>query len=328
MNLIRLFASATLVAGLGSVAIACSSDGESGGSVDSACAEYASAVTAYLTRCAVFGTGVNESRLKVACASGLSLNGTAITPQTLSNCAAAVKGLSCDGAFEDLAACDFPPGKLAAGAGCVAGAQCATEYCKQGDGACGVCAARVAIGGACRTTLECVENARCSSGKCVTDIENPVGASCDSTTGVSCQRGLYCDYATKTCKTFVAEGGSCASAPCKTDLTCDSTSKTCVKPTLAAEGQACSTTVRCQTGLACDPTAAKCAKVTIVAPGGDCGGVLKQCETGSCDQITKKCPTIIADGGACVADDPTKKCELYASCVDGKCVLPAQIVCK
>jgi len=331
MKLLRIFTSATLITSLGAIALACSSGDTGGaGTVDGACAAYASAVTEYLTRCAGSTTGFVESRMKVVCASAMTLNGTAITPQFLNNCSGALKNLSCDRDFDDIAACNAPPGTLGAGAACVSSEQCATEWCKKSDSTtCGACTARVAVGGTCTSSSQCVEGARCSTGKCVAQIENPVGGSCDSTKGESCQSGLYCDYSTKTCKAFVAAGGACSiSAPCQRDLTCDATSKTCVKPTLAGEGQACSTTVRCQTGLLCDPASQKCAKITMVKPGGDCDSSLMRCEQGQCNEVTKKCPTLIADGGACTPGDNAQTCEAYASCVDGKCLLPSQVVCK
>jgi hypothetical protein len=80
--------------------------------------------------------------------------------------------------------------------------------------------------------------------------------------------------------------------------------------------------------LTCDPTTSKCAKVTLLAPGATCGAALTRCEQGGCDPASKKCPLIIADGGACAADRSLGICNDFASCVDGKCVLPGQAVCK
>lgn len=330
MHLLRIFASATILATVGSFAIACSSpDGGSSSSAEGACAQYASALTSFMSRCGGSNVGVNEARMKLACASALSVNGTSITPQNVSACANAVKDLSCTGDFDEIAACDFPPGKLADGTACVSSDQCASEWCKQGDATCGVCTARVAIGGTCTSDSRCVAGATCSAGKCVAEVKNPAGGSCDSAKGESCQSGLYCDFSTDTCKAYVAAGGACStSARCQQDLTCDPTSKTCVKPTLAAEGQTCSFTVRCQSGLVCDPSAMKCAKLTMVPPGGTCGGALQRCEEGSCNEATNKCPTVIPDGGACVAGDPSQTCAAYADCVDGKCLLAGQVVCK
>ncbi len=329
MQALRLLGSATLLATLGVLAGACSSNDSGSSTVDGACAEYASAINTYTTRCGGSTRGLNESRMKAACLSALSLNGSSITPQTLSSCANAVKSLTCGSDLEDTGACNFPPGKLADGTSCVSDEQCASENCKKVDNTCGVCSARIAIGGACESSGDCVDGARCTAGKCVAEIRNPVGGSCDATKGEYCQSGLYCDYSTKICKAYGAAGAACSlTMPCGSGLTCDATSKTCVAVTLAAEGQACSTSLRCQSGLACDPTAAKCVKVTIVAPGGDCGGSLQVCQQGSCNETTKKCPTIIPDGGACGTNDPSKVCDAYASCVDGKCALLGQVVCK
>jgi hypothetical protein len=247
----------------------------------------------------------------------------------VSTCSGAVKNLACDGDMEKIAACDFPAGKLAAGAACVDDEQCASEFCKKGDNACGACAALVAIGGVCSPTEQCVKGADCRDGKCVAEIRNAAGGSCDASKSEYCQSGLFCDFTTKTCKAPGAVGAACSSsAPCQRDLSCDATSKTCVKATLAAEGQACSGTVRCQSGLVCDPSAAKCAKLTIVAPGGDCSGLLTKCGTGSCNEATNKCPTVIPDGAACVVDDASQTCDVFADCLQGKCQFESQVVCK
>lgn len=345
MIALRLFASASLVTTLGALALACSSDPGAGGT-EGACAQYASAYREYTAKCTTQAGASRsdsrwqqlEDRMRLACASSLSLPGTGLTPAGISVCANAVRNASCTLDSDDLPQCDFPNGTLADGAACNSGEQCKSGACTKmssgtGSSACGVCAARVAIGGDCSTNPRCVEDATCSSTSktCVAMIRNGVGGSCDGAKYEYCQSGLYCESATKICKERLPAGAACTSStPCQSGLTCNATSKTCVAPTSVGEGQTCggTTFIRCASGLACEPTSSKCVKITWVAPLGDCSAFGSQCEHGSCSSTTKKCPALIADGQPCTSDRATGVCNDFASCIDGKCQLPGTTVCK
>jgi hypothetical protein len=346
MNLLRLFASSVLVTGLCGIAVACSST-DAGTTPEGACSTYADAYRSYTQKCAAESSvSISDTRwpqlqdrMKAACTSALTLPGTAITPAALTVCANAIRGASCNTDSDDLPQCDFDKGTLADGAACTTGNQCQSGSCKKtatetGSTGCGVCQPRIAIGGDCSTdNSTCVTDARCdfTTKKCVAVVRNGVGGSCDSAKGESCLSGLYCDFTTKICKERGAAGATCSSsAPCQTGLQCSATTKTCTAPTLAAEGQACggTTGVGCVSGLRCDFTAQKCVKITWVAPGGDCSVVGSMCEHGACNTTTKKCPVLIADGAACTSDRSTGVCNDFASCIDGKCLLPGQVVCK
>lgn len=336
MKLLRLFASAALLTTLGSVAVACSSpsgNNNNTGSAnpDTACEQYATALRGYFDRCLPGVLPFDEARMKALCLSGLTLNGTGLTAQHLGPCGNALKDLSCDAPVGETEACRPPPGKFAPGAACWEDEQCSTTHCKGASGStCGVCTARLAVGSTCGPQDECAVGASCLSGKCVAEVKSAAGGGCDELKNESCQAGLYCDSTARTCKPYVTEGGACsAELRCARELRCDSTSNKCVKQVLAAEGQACGAdAVRCQTGLGCDPTTSKCVKVTMVAPGGDCSGTFTRCTEGRCIEGTNKCPMVVADGGACTEDSSTEICAFGADCIDGKCLLPAQVVCK
>lgn len=348
MKLLRLAASSTLVATLAAIAAACSSpDANSNTTVDGACNTYASAYRRYVTKCASSSNDGSfsdarwasmEQRMRLSCASSLSLPGTGVVPAQLASCANALADASCTAKSADLPACDFPAGTLADGAVCTDSGQCKSESCvKTGTSetsspSCGTCQPRVALGADCSTNSRCVENATCdfTTKKCIATVKNGVGGSCDFTKGESCQSGLYCDSAAKICKARPTAGQACSSTiTCETGLTCDQTSKTCYAPTIATEGQACGTAAkaRCGADLGCDPATSKCVKINWVKPLGDCSAPFSVCEHGSCS-TAKKCPALIPDGGACTSDRATGVCDDFASCRDGKCQLPGQAVCK
>lgn len=338
MKLTFFFASSMLVA--------CSSVAENNNTIDGACSTYASAFRRYANKCGSeegltsdTRWAAMEARMKLACQSSLALPGTGIQPSQVASCANALADASCNAKTSDIPACDFPPGSLADGAACTDSSQCKSEACVKtasssgSTPSCGTCQARIPVGGACTTEDRCVDNAMCdfTTKKCIALVKNGAGGSCDSAKGESCQTGLYCDYTTNVCKTRAAAGQACSStSPCDSGLTCDSTSKTCYQPTVATEGQACgaSTKARCGSDLACDAMTAKCVKINWVAPGGDCGAPYSTCLHGSCSSTTKKCPALIPDGGACTSDRSTGVCDDFASCIDGKCQLPGQVVCK
>ncbi len=346
MKLLRLLGSSVLLASLGALANACSATDDTQ-TASGACAQYADAYRAYTQRCAQTFGGIStadsrweqiEARMRLACSSSLSLPGNAVTPAGLTVCANKIKTAGCDLDSDDIPECDFDTGTLADGAACASGNQCKSGSCKKtisetSSSACGVCEARIAVGGDCSTAgSNCVSDARCdvTTKKCVAIVRNGVGGSCDSAKGEQCQSGLYCDFTTKVCKERGAAGATCSSSlPCQTGLQCSPTTRTCVTPVLATEGQTCGTNgVLCASGLRCDGATMKCAKLVWVAPNGDCSAPGSMCEHGSCNSTTKKCPALIADGQACTSDRSTGVCDDFASCIDGKCQLPGQTVCK
>lgn len=347
MHLLRLVGSSLLVTSLGVIAVACSST-EDSQTASGACAQYADAYRAYTQRCAQASGGIStadsrweqiEARMRLACSSALSLPGNAVTPAGLTVCANKIKDVGCNFDSDDIPECDFDTGTLADGAACSSGSQCKSGSCKKtvtetSSSACGVCEARVAVGGDCSAEgSSCVSDARCdaTTKKCVAIVRNGVGGSCDSTKGEQCQSGLVCDFTTKICKERGAVGAACSgTSPCQSGLQCSPTTRTCVTPVLANEGQACGGTsgASCAAGLRCDFATQKCVKITWVAPGGDCSAAGSMCEHGSCNSTTKKCPALLADGQACTTDRSTGVCDDFASCIDGKCQLPGQVVCK
>lgn len=334
MNLLRLGTAAILFASVSGLAAACSSpDSSAGGD----CSSYGAALVSYTRRCSTGSTSSYtdarwneyEARFQIACGSALSLPGTGINGTFLSKCANAMRGAACGTQTSDLPECDPPPGSLADGAQCVSSEQCQSESCAKTTGNCGTCQPRVAVGGACTSATRCVKDAYCdtTTSKCVATTKSAVGGPCDSAKGQSCDATGYCDYTTKICKARAKAGEACGTALCESGLTCDyAGTKTCIAQKTAAEGEACGGTTVCGSGLQC--TANKCVKINWVKPGGDCSAAGSRCEHGSCGSTSKKCPTVVADGGACGPTVPDSTCDDFASCIDGKCTLPGQVVCK
>lgn len=299
---------------------------------ESACAAYVEADRAYNDRCspsALADARVArlDARATLACTAVLSLPGTALTPERLTACASALRDTPCEGRAT-LAACEFPGGALPAGASCATRDQCQTGYCAGASNGCGVCRARAPLGSACAVNGDCVEGAICT-GTCVLRVVRALGESCDRTKGEVCAAELFCDDSTRVCEARVVEGAPCgASSACLQGLACSPTSATCVVPVFVGAGENCGDGAHyCERGLVCDPAGRTCGKVTPVPPGGRCAkGVL--CERGLCDVAAGRCPMVVPDGGACDADDPSRVCDAYASCVAGKCMLKGQLVCE
>jgi len=345
MNLLRFTAAASLLVTLSALGAACSSKGEA--SAADGCAAYASAFVSYTKRCSTGSqSGYTDerwseyqSRFTLVCGSALSLPGTGITGGVLSGCAEAMRDMPCGAKMSDIPACDFPAGTLADNAPCSSSDQCQSESCAKtatptgSSSTCGTCSPRAAVGAACDSaTTRCVSNAYCDAAtkKCIAVTTSAVGGPCDSTKGQTCDSNGYCDYTTKICKARAKAGETCGVVPCQSGLSCDPTSKTCAAPIVATEGQACGGTTRatCTGGTTCDGATQKCVKIVWAKAGADCSAPFTRCERGSCDSTTKKCPTLIPDGGVCVATSTSAICNEFASCIDGKCMLPGQVVCK
>jgi hypothetical protein len=206
------------------------------------------------------------------------------TDTSLSGCATQISAQSCldwnNG--KPLPMCALP-GKRANGAKCDAGDQCASLRCSGNATACGTCAARVALNGAC-VPGDCADGLICGSlGTCVTP--KVMGASCAADT-TSCAGSLRC------------RGGIC-SAP------------------LTTVGAACVDAEDCDTGhgVLCDSNAAtpKCiawsSSPTICAY----STTLTACSKGGFCEDDGTCTPAAADGRAC-DDDLGPTCLYPAVC--------------
>lgn len=323
----------TIAVGLFS-ASACSSSSETTHNTpQDACSVYGAMVGERARICFRSSIAVEADTLaaqaKAACVSALALEGTGATDEGIRACAAAVRSAPCQQDLAVIPSCRMPPGKLADGAACVESVQCSSSLCEKSDGAsCGVCAPRAAIGAAC-TFDNCVLGARCDGATmtCVAVVTSALGGPCGSATGPLCEVGTFCDGAS--CRAVANAGESCAAAPCASWMRCDETSRTCVAVTIVSEGQSCGGTAICGAGLFCEGHG-RCVRLTAVPPGGDCSRDFSVCERGRCTATPtgRQCPTFIADGAACSSGSALEICEPGASCVDGKCQRPEQIVCK
>lgn len=320
----RPFSAFLLVSGLVALG-ACSSEQSTPGS---ACAAYAQAYRSYVSRCSTSSTVPDErwteieQRYTQACSATLSLPGTKLDAAVVDKCAAALQTASCGAST--LAECQAPPGTLAEGAPCTTSDQCASTYCNTTASAtgCGTCGKTVAVGGSCTGGERCVRGSSCLSGTCTAPTYGAAGAACDSTKGLYCTAGLYCDATGKTCKALPAAGEACPGYVCATGLNCDATTKLCYAPTTVGAGQPCGGTTKnvCGNGLVCK--SGVCAIITWVKPGQDCSAAGSQCLHGSCGLTTKVCPPVLADGAACDTLKPEAGiCNDLASCIGGKCLL-------
>ncbi len=318
---------------------ACSSS-----STDAATAACERLVRATRTDCSKFPSETVESnvvaRSNGACKRELSASGVATTPADVEACAAALEkhAASCDTAFATPAECESKPGTRADGAGCGANAQCKSGYCKIGQtqvttpegttnqrDACGTCTATIAENAVCNGTSDkCVAGYQCLSGKCLKVAVSDVGGPCGNQTS-TCKDGLLCDNLTRKCAALKPSGEQClGSFECEPPLACVA-NKCDVR---VAEGGACSSN-ECARTLRCDEASQTCVKLEFVKPGAACTAS-SICEPrGIACPASLTCPTVVADGEACeLGTSPTRVCNDYATCRDGKCVLDDPNSCK
>jgi hypothetical protein len=246
------------------------------------------------------------ARFRIACVDAFKAPDTGMTAASISTCAAALPGATCeDIIYRNIPACQ-PKGKRANGAACGANGQCMSGYCAQGTGACGVCATLVAAGGSCLSGDDCQATLECGAdGHCVTP--GIAGALCDD--NHPCRYGYYCTGT-----------GSCAT----------------VKTTA---GAGCVETGSCDIlkGVFCNGTV--CAKIMTAQGGEPCGVVnmtsVAACFAGECASGTDvnttegTCALLAGDGEPCgPAATPPVDCESPSRCINGRCALPSSSSCQ
>jgi hypothetical protein len=298
-------------------------------SADKACTDLAAAYCEKANSCASdfvkleYGdVATCSTRFKTSCLTGLSAPSVGTTPSDTAACATAAKSLTCTALFDNQTPTECLPkaGGLDDGKPCHSDSQCKSAFCSVDDAraTCGVCAAKPAAGGSCKTN-SCPSGLKCSdNGTCNAPV--PIGG--------TCSESIPC-----------ASGGSCFGGKCVADA--------------ATEGAACHE----MNGPSCDGTkglfclARKCVKVTVVAAGAACGfdydtatmtvKSAKLCEkAGWCKGVDLtamppvfmgKCEPAAADGQPCIADTAYNKgpgCMEPAECVSGKCQLADNATCK
>lgn len=312
------------------VALGCSSSDEGTPSVsaDKACADLAAVYCEKANSCAAtfvqleYGdVATCTTRFKTSCLTGLSAASVGTTANDTAACAAAAKSIACGALFDNdtPSACLPKAGGLADGKPCHTDSQCKSTFCAVDDAAtCGICAAKPAAGGSCKTN-GCPAPLKCSSdGTC----NKPAAV------GGACSASIPC-----------ATGSNCFGGKCVADAT--------------TEGAACDEMAGplCEgaKGLFC--LTKKCVRVGIVPAGGECGFTYdtasmsitsaKLCEkSGWCKGVdlaamppvlTGKCEPAAADGADCNPDADFGKgpgCIEPAKCVSNKCQLPDNATCK
>jgi hypothetical protein len=241
-----------------------------------------------------------KARDMLWCSAYLGLLDTAVTPDLFAACSGAVAAMTCDdfNSGVEAEACVFKPGSRVEGQACTNGAQCQTHLCKiPKNASCGVCAAKVPVGGACASNSECVSGSRCKGQTCTPEVG--VGATCGGTVAAC----AYPNICLGTCTKPLPVG-----APCDPMI------------------DACDYGI----GAACDPQSSTCkALVKLASPGQPCGtidGSQVECVGfGSCgfdtpDATMGTCYAPSADGAPC---DDVRSCLWPATCVNGVCQLPS-----
>lgn len=311
--------------------------------VEDACSAFASSYLNTTERCdgRVLPADVAaefRARNRAFCVQGTQLPGSGFTAKGMNDCASAEATISCHDPRIP-AACANVVGTLANGAACNANAQCQSGLCVLGttgnpDGGaalvnpCGTCEATVALGAACDATSFCAPGGLCVGGTCIAYASVDVGGACQLND--DCKDGLECSK--QKCVPQARNGGTCNGiGDCPDDLRC--IGGTCSPP--IADGASCATAADgCALGSACPYNTKICTHAAIVSPGARCGlSPLAACAIGACDLTDPvndqgTCPTVIPDGAACIAGDPTKTCDLFSTCVGGVCTPPVGSACR
>ena len=268
---------------------ACST-GSNGSAVSTsqACADWASANCKKFQSCAPFliqrdfgDLATCTSRLALACPPNAMPSGSTLTPGALEACDRAYQTATCADYLSNKnpSACAFK-GSLAVGAVCAADDQCANGYCQAlVPAACGVCATRSPVGGACFSDLDCEQTGlTCGAGTCVPLAV--LGAACDQ--AHPCEPVLYCSSA-GSCVARLGLGAACD--PTTNDDPCDGT-----------------------TGLYCNQVSSLCVQAPVSTAGGPCGltadGTLSICGAAGACQLpdgatTGTCQAAVLEGAAC-----------------------------
>jgi hypothetical protein len=281
-----------------------SSSSSSGGNATAAeaCAALGASVCAKVNECSQFlleltygDIATCEARIALGCPSVFDSLGSTTTPDDMAACAEAYSTVSCNDLYGRKLppGCTFPPGTQANGMACGREVQCASGHCSNEGELCGVCAAPLAVGGACKSSNDCEPSLFCAQGKCA--VAGDVGATCD------------------------------AAAPCITGIPCSGGK--CVEP--LGPGQTCDMAApNCDTlqGLGCNMMGI-CQKVKLAGPGEACGlqGTdYIACKGGGfCKTMMNGAGTCVApaaDGAAC-DEVMGPRCLPGARCSSGKCVL-------
>jgi hypothetical protein len=268
-----------------------------------------------------------RARFDQACASALDLPGISVTAAKLDACTSAVQSLGCNAIFQGT--CQFGPGSLADGAHCSSPEQCMSDACTAGQQSpnltvmtCGTCVAGGMCGSAvCTANTICVTNSA-GGASCEPIAFGGAGAACDGQQA-QCNPGLVCNQKSHICAAPGAMGSPCAAAfDCGGSLMCpvgtQGMAATCQNP--GPVGSPCQSDGDCSSDLGCDDTTHQCATVTWASAGQACGPTTR-CLGGSCPPngpASPTCPTVIANGQACNANDPTQTCDYLATCA-GTC---------
>lgn len=250
-------------------------------STSQACADWASANCDKFQSCAPFliqrdfgDLATCTARLALACPPNSTTSGSTVMPGALEACAHAYQTEACADYLSNKtpSACAFE-GSLALGAVCAADDQCANGYClRLAPAACGVCAARAPVGGACFTDSDCQQTGlTCGGDTCVPLAV--LGAACDQ--AHPCEPVLYCSNAGM-CVARLGQGAACD--PTNNDDPCDAT-----------------------LGLYCNRVTSLCAQAQIATAGGPCGvsadGTVSLCGAAGACQL----PDGASTGGTCQA---------------------------
>lgn len=286
-----------------------SSSSGAGATSAEACAALAKSVCAKVNSCSPFlleltygDIAMCEARIALGCPSTFDLPGSTATPDDTVLCSESFSASSCDDLFGRKLppGCKPPAGTQADGTACGREVQCASGQCNKEGAVCGVCAAPIAAGGACKESEDCEPTLFCAQGKCAPGGD--VGATCD------------------------------AAAPCKTGIPCSGGK--CVQP--LGPGQQCDkASPNCDVlqGLGCNMMGI-CQKVSLAGPGEPCGlqGTdYIACKGGGFCKVAMGgagiCLAPAADGAACdEVEGP--HCMAGAKCSSGKCVLTDGSSCK
>jgi hypothetical protein len=292
------------------------------------CAAYAAVLSDVARACfggELAGTAVRrEASARAECLSAIALDDSSVTKEMFAACAIAVRDAPCG----HWPSCEAPPGRRADGDRCVSSLQCQSRLCRDiGATGCGVCTPRVPVGGSCLGG-DCVDGAQCNARTCVAVPPSAVGGPCTAGgPGPFCDEGLLCHSTTATCKAPAKVGESCAIVPCAGIWAqCDAMTSVCFVPGLAREGEPCGAElgVVCDQGLSCPGRRSTCVALQPLEPGAACGAGV--CAWGEC--TSGRCPVVIADRAPCAADGSLGVCGPGASCINGTCLQPHQIVCR
>lgn len=248
-----------------------------------------------------------------SCRDFLSLPGLTAKPSAYAECMKRADAAPCE---SPPTACEFGPGTLEEGAGCVTRFQCATGHCAAFGNKCGVCAVANADGDACVRGLDCAEGSTCVSGRCTPRVA--LGGSCGldggGGGGPECQRGLHCSagrcVARRGLGAACEEDFGCITGVCLAGR-CENVRKT---------GESCAGDLgsHCDFGDTCKDGV--CAPFSTRKPGEACNQD-QECLFSYCNEYPdgERCAPILEEGAACTTGRGSAVCKPLTDCVDGFC---------